>query len=71
MCSRKFHDEVTYSKHIKNCTGKLVCKNCEMKFAYWKMLLEYYKKCHAHIVCNICVRLFDTRSELLQHMEKH
>ena len=30
----------------KNCTGKLVCKNCEMKFGHWKMLLEHYKKYH-------------------------
>ena len=42
-----------------------------MKFGHWKMLLEHYKKCHGNIVCNICVRLFDTRSELLEHMEQH
>ena len=71
VCGKKFNDDVTCSDHIKNCTGKLLCKNYEMKFRHWKMLLEHYKKCHGNIVCNISVRLFDTRSELLEHMEKH
>ena len=52
VCSGKFHDEVPCSEHIKNCTGKLVCKNCEMKFAHWKMLLEHYKK----MSCTYCLQ---------------
>ena len=58
VCGRKFHDEVTCSEHIKNCTGKLVCKNCAMKFAYWKMLIEHYKKCdNVYCVSNISFTL--------------
>ena len=49
VCGKKFDDDVTCSDHIKNCTGKLLCKNCEMKFGHWKMLLEHYKKCHGKL----------------------
>ena len=67
VCGKCFDDDISHVNHEEKCVGKLVCKNCEKKFAHWKLLLEHFHKAHGNLFCNVCQKLFHIRSEILEH----
>ena len=66
VCGKCF-DDISHVNDEEKCVGKLVCKNCEKKFAHWKLLLEHFQKAHGNLFCNVCQKLFHIRSEILEH----
>ena len=54
VCGKQFDDDISCNSHSEKCTGRLVCKKCELGFEHWKMLLQHYKNVIG-MLCLTCV----------------